>query len=113
MCHRTLEPAYDALEVSGMIACKAAIEEKPYHKLEKCAQNGDDRSSVSFGFFPCEYSCAEYEESDHGFEEPCQLLGLVICGGCMEGSLGVASHKWLHMGSFQMQYGRKYCTTIQ
>ena len=64
-------------------------------------------------FLPCEYSLAEYEESDHDCAEPHQLLELVNYGGCMEGALGVAAHKRLHMESFKMQYGRKYCTTIQ
>ena len=32
--------------------------------------------------------------------EPCQLPELVNYGGCMEGALGVAAHKQLHMESF-------------
>ena len=32
--------------------------------------------------------------------EPCQLPELVNYGGCMEGALGVAAHKQLHMDSF-------------
>ena len=95
-----LEPAYDVLLVSGRIACKAAAEEKPYHQLEKCAQNGGNQLGVSFGFFPCEYCPVKCEEFDLSFIEPCQLTELVnYCGG-MEGALAVPDHKFIHMDYF-------------
>ena len=92
---------------------KDADEEKPYHQLEKCTQNSVDRLVVSYGFFPCEYCPVGGEESDVGFEEPCQLPELVNYSEWMEGVLEVHDHKLLHMESFEMQYDRKYCTTIQ
>ena len=76
-----------------MIAFKAVDEEKPYHRLEKCAQNDVDRPVVSCGLLLCEDCPAGGEESDVSFEEPCQLPELVNYGGCMEGELGMASHK--------------------
>ena len=68
--------------------------------LEKCTQNGVDRLAASCDFLPCEDSLPECEESDHGCAEPCQLPELVNYGVCMEGELGVATHKQLHMESF-------------
>ena len=61
----------------------------------------------------CEDCLAEFEESDVCFEEPCQLPELVNFYGCMEGVTEVCDHKLLRMESFEMQYGREYCTTIQ
>ena len=84
MAHRTLELASDALLVSRRIACKDADEEKPYHRTERCTQNGVDRPIVSCGFFPCEYCPVKCEESDLKFGEPCQLRELVNYWGCME-----------------------------
>ena len=61
MAHRTLEPAFDIVLVSRRIAWKAADEEKPYHRIEKCAQNDGDRIITSFCFFPCELFHVKYE----------------------------------------------------
>ena len=113
MYQRYLKWAFDSLWFSRRISWKATCKEKPYHWLEKCAQNDVDWLGVSCGFWPCEDCPAEGEEFDVGFEEPCQRPELVSCWGCMEGVLEVCDHKLLHMESFKMQYGRKYYTTIQ
>jgi len=83
-----------------MIACMAIDEEKPYHLLEKCAQNGADQLVVSCDFLPCEDFLARCEESDPEFKELCRLLERVNCWGCMEGALAVPNHRLLHMESF-------------
>ena len=100
MAHRTLEPTSNALSVSGRIACKAANQEKPYQRLERCAQNYVDWLAALCDFLPCEDCPAKCEEYDLGFRELCQLCELVNYWGCMEGALGVSTHKQLHMESF-------------
>jgi len=83
-----------------MIACMAIDEEKPYHLLEKCAQNGADQLVVSCDSLPCEDFPIRCEESDPGFREPCRLFELVNYWGCMEGALAIPDHRLLHMDSF-------------
>ena len=81
-------------------SCNVAYKEKPYHQLEKCAQNGVDQPIVSCELLPCEDCPIGGEEYDAGFEEPGQLPELVNCWGWMEGVLEVHDHKLLHMESF-------------
>ena len=82
------------------IACKAGDEEKPYHRLQKCTQNGADQLVASCDFLPCEYFHAKCEERHRGFEGPCQLPELENCWGCKEEELAGPNHKLLHMESF-------------
>ena len=77
MGQRSLERVFDALCLSWRIACNAADKEKPYHQLEKCAQNGVDQPVVSCGLLSGEDCLAGGEESDVSFEEPCQFPKLV------------------------------------
>ena len=100
MGQRSLERAFDSLCLSRRIACNAADEEKPYHQLEKCAQNSVDQPVVSCGLLSGEYCSVGDEESKVGFEEPCQLPELVNCWGSMGGVLEVCDHRLLHMESF-------------
>ena len=83
-----------------MIACNAVDVEKPYHQLEKCTQNGVDQPVVSCGLLSGEDCPTGDEESDVGFEEPCQLPELVNCCRWMGGVLEVCDHRLLHMESF-------------
>ena len=71
MARRTLDPTSDAFLVSRRIACKDVDEEKPYHRLEKCAQNGVHRLGVSVSFLPCEYCLVKCDEYNLVFEELC------------------------------------------
>ena len=91
---------FDALCISRRIACNTVDEEKPYHQLEKCTQNGVDQPVVSCRILLGEDCPAGGEESDVSFKEPCQLPELVNCWGWMGGVLEVRDHKLLHMESF-------------
>ena len=82
------------------IACKAGDEEKPYHQLQKCAQNGADQLVASCDFFPCEGFRAKCEEPHRGFKGPHQLPKLENCWGCKEEKIAVPDRKLLHMESF-------------
>ena len=75
------------------IACKDGDKEKPYHRLQKCAQNGADQLVASCDFLPCEDFRAKCEG-------PRQLPELENCWGCKEEELAVPDHKLLHMESF-------------
>ena len=91
---------FDALCLSRRISCNAADEETPYHQLEKCAQNGVDQPIVSCRLLLGEDCPIGGEESDVGFEAPCQFPKLVNCWGWMGGVLEVCDHRLLHMESF-------------
>ena len=95
-----MERVFDSLFISRRIACKDIDKEKPYHQLEKCAQNGLDQPVVSCGLLSGEDCLAGGEESDVGFKKPCQFPKLVNCWGWMGGVLEVRDHKLLHMESF-------------
>ena len=96
----SLERVFDSLCLSRRIAYNAVDKEKPYHQLEKCAQNGVDQPIVSSGLLSGEDCPTGGEEYDVSFEEPCQLPKLVNYWGWMEGVLEVSDHKLLHMESF-------------
>ena len=82
------------------IAWKVGDEEKPYHRLQKCGQNGADQLVASCDFLPCEDFRAKCEEPHHGFEGPRQLPKLENYWGCKEEELAVPDHKRVHMESF-------------
>ena len=82
------------------IAYKAGDEEKPYHQLQKCAQNSADQLVASCDFLPFEGFRAKCEEPHRGFEGLCQLPELENCWGCKEEELEVLDLKLLHMESF-------------